>query len=46
MAINNAKYTHEIAPKTAIPKTASNKGKAFFTSKLDLNLRKNLVKCY
>jgi hypothetical protein len=42
----NSKYTHEIAPKIAIPKKASNEGKAIFTSKLDLNLRKNLVKCH
>jgi hypothetical protein len=30
----------------ATAKAASNKTKTLFTSKLDLNLRKKLVKCY
>jgi hypothetical protein len=29
-----------------MPKAASNKKKNLFTGKLDLNLRKKLVKCY
>jgi len=41
MATNDARRIHEVAPNTAMPKTALNKGKAIFTSKLDLNLRKS-----
>jgi len=37
--------THEIS-KTATAKAAFNKKKTLFTSKLGLNLRKKLVKCY
>ena len=36
----------EIKSKIAMAKAAFNKKKTLFTSKLDLNLRKKLVKCY
>jgi hypothetical protein len=42
---NDAKCTREIKPRIAIAKAAFNK-KTLFTSNLDLNLRKKLVKCY
>ena len=38
--------TCEIKSRTAMAKAAFNKYKIVFTSKLDLNLRKALVKCY
>ena len=38
--------TCEIKSRIAIAKAAFNKKKTLFTSKLDLNLRKKLVKCY
>ena len=38
--------TCEIKSRIAMAKAAFNKKKNFFTSKLDLNLRKKLVKCY
>ena len=41
-----ASCTWEIKPRMAVAKAAFNKKKALFTSKLDLNLRKKLVKCY
>jgi hypothetical protein len=37
---------HEIKSRIAMAKTVFNKKKNIFTSKLDLNLRKKLVKCY
>jgi hypothetical protein len=41
-----ARYTHEITSTIAMAKAASNPQQADFTSKLDLNLRKKLTKCY
>jgi hypothetical protein len=38
--------TREIKSRIDIEKAAFNKKKTLFTSKLDLNLRKKLVKCY
>jgi hypothetical protein len=45
MITNDARYKHEITSRIAMEKAAFNK-KALFTSKLDLNLRKKLVKCF
>jgi hypothetical protein len=44
--VNDARCTREIKPRIAMAKAAFNKKKNLFTSKLDLNLRKKLVKCY
>ncbi|GFG40635.1 hypothetical protein Cfor_06672 [Coptotermes formosanus] len=46
MITNDTRGSHEIKSKTALAKAAINKKKTVFTSKLDLNLRKKLVKCY
>jgi hypothetical protein len=47
LTFNDASCTREIKSRIAMAKTAFNKKKkALFTSKLDLNLRKKLVKCY
>jgi hypothetical protein len=46
MITNDARCTCEIKSRIAIAKAALNKKKTLFTSKLDLNLRKKLVKCY
>jgi hypothetical protein len=43
---NDASCTREIKSRIAMSKAAFNKKKNLFTSKLDLNLRKKLVKCY
>ena len=43
---NDGRCTCEIKPRIAMAKAAFNKKKTLFTSKLDLNLRKKLVKCY
>jgi hypothetical protein len=43
---NDARCTREIKSKIAMAKAAFNKKKSIFTSKLDLHLRKKLVKCY
>jgi hypothetical protein len=43
---NDARCTREIKSRTAVAKAAFNKKKTLFTSKLALNLRKKLVKCY
>jgi hypothetical protein len=45
MITNDAGCTHEIKSRNAMAKAAYNK-KIFFTSKLDLNLRTKLIKCY
>jgi hypothetical protein len=45
MVTNDAKCTREIKSRIAMTKAAFNK-KTLFTSKLDINLRKKLVKCY
>jgi hypothetical protein len=44
--IYDASSTREIKSRIAMAKAAFNKKKTLFTSKLDLNLRKKLVKCY
>jgi hypothetical protein len=46
MITNHARCTREIKSRIAITKAAFNKKKTLFTGKLDLNLRKKLVKCY
>ena len=46
MLTNDGRCTCEIKSRIAIAKAAFNKKKNPFTSKLDLNLRKKLVKCY
>jgi hypothetical protein len=43
---NDGRCTCEIKSRIAIAKAAFNKKKTLFTSTLDLNLRKKLVKCY
>ena len=44
---NDERCMCEIKSRIAMPKAAFNKKKkTLFTSKLDLNLRKKLVKCY
>jgi hypothetical protein len=45
MQTNDARCTCEIKSRITMAKAAFNK-KTLFTSKLDLNLRKKLVKCY
>jgi hypothetical protein len=42
---NDARCTREIKPRIAIAKSAFNRKKILFTSKLYLNLKKKLVKC-
>jgi hypothetical protein len=46
MITNDARCTCEIKSRIAMAKAAFNKKKNLFTSKLDLNLRQKLVKCY
>jgi hypothetical protein len=46
MITNDARCTCEIKSRIAMAKAAFNKKKTLFTSKLTLNLRKKLVKCY
>jgi hypothetical protein len=43
---NNARRAHEIKYRIAMAKAAFSKKKALFNSKLKVNLRKKLVKCY
>jgi hypothetical protein len=43
---SDARCTREIKSRIAMAKGAINKKKNLFISKLDLNLRKKLVKCY
>jgi hypothetical protein len=43
---NGTKCKHEIKSKIAMAKAAFNWKNKLFTSKLDLNLRKKVVKCY
>jgi len=45
MLTNDGRCTREIKSRIAMAKTALNKKKTLFTSKLDLNLRKKLVTC-
>jgi len=46
MLTNDGRFTCEIKSRIAMGKAAFHKKKTLFTSKLDLNLRKKLVKCY
>jgi hypothetical protein len=46
MLTDDGRCTSEIKSRIAIAKAAFNNKKKLFTSKLDLNLRKKLVKCY
>jgi hypothetical protein len=46
MLTNDGQYTCEIKSRTAIAKAAFNKKRALFNSKMDLERRKKLVKCY
>jgi hypothetical protein len=46
MITNDARCTREIKARIAMAKAAFNRNKTLFTSKLDLELRKKLVKCY
>jgi hypothetical protein len=45
MITNDTRCTREIKSRIAMAKAAFNK-KTLFTSKLNLNIRKKLVKCY
>jgi hypothetical protein len=45
MLTNDGRCTCEIKPRIATAKAAFNKKRGLFTSKMDLELRKNLVKC-
>ena len=46
MLTNDGRCTHEIKSRIAMAKAAFSKKNTLFTSKLDLNLRKKLIKCY
>jgi hypothetical protein len=46
MLTNDRRCTCEIKSRVAMSKAAFSKKKILFTSKLDLNLRKKLIKCY
>jgi hypothetical protein len=46
MITNDARCTREIKTRIAMTRAAFNKKKTLFTSKLGLNSRKKLVKCY
>ena len=46
MIKNYARCTREIKSRIAMTKAAFDKNQAIFTSKLDLNFRKKLGKCY
>jgi hypothetical protein len=46
MITSDARCTREIESGTVIAKAAFNRKKTLFTSKLDLNLRKKLIKFY
>jgi len=43
---NDGRCTREIKSRIAMAKAAFSKKKTLFTSKLNLNLRKKLIKCY
>jgi len=45
MLTNDGRCKREIKSRIAMAKAAFNKKKTLFTSKLDLNLRKKLIKC-
>jgi hypothetical protein len=44
--VNDARCTREIKSRIAVARAAFDRKKTVFTSKLELNLRKKLVKCY
>jgi len=46
MLTNDGRCTCEIKSRIATARAAFSKKKTLFTSKLDLNLRKKLIKCY
>jgi hypothetical protein len=46
MITNDARRTREIKPRIKMAKATFKKKETFYTSKLDVNLRKELVKCY
>jgi hypothetical protein len=46
VSTNDGRCTCETKPRVAIAKAAFNKRRALFTGKIDLRLRKKLVKCY
>jgi hypothetical protein len=46
MITNDARCTREIRARISMAKAAFNNTKTLFTRKLELNLRKKLVKCY
>ena len=46
MLINYGRCTYGIKSRIAMTKAAFSKKKTIFTSKLGLNLRKKLIKCY
>ena len=46
MLTNDGRCTREIKSRIAMAKASFSKKKTLFTSKLDLNLRKKLIKCY
>jgi hypothetical protein len=46
MITNNVRLTHEITSRIAMAKTLFNKKKTLFNSKLYVNLRKKLLKCF
>jgi hypothetical protein len=43
---NNARYARGINSRTAVADAAFNKKKAHLIRKLDLNVRKKIVRCY
>jgi len=45
MLTNDGRCTREIKSRIAMAKAAFSKNKTLFTSRLDLNLRKKLIKC-
>jgi hypothetical protein len=46
MLANDGRCTFEIKSRIAMAKAAFNEKSALFTSKMDLDLKKKLVKCY
>jgi hypothetical protein len=46
MITHDGRFIREIKSRIARAKAAFNRKKTLFTSKLDLNLRKKLIKCY
>jgi hypothetical protein len=45
MITNDTRYTHKIRARIAMATAALNRKRTIFTRKLDLNLRKKLLKC-